>query len=646
MKMILLYLLTLFLPNNLNGFLLKPTTVSNDRSSLLRMVDPNVKAIIQYKSFFQKESINQLIEDIKNHQFQDLYINKNYGDIVGVDLPMEDAPMELIHYHLTSDMNPLISQKIVDQAFENNLPIHFADFNPPNPVWEIIVHAPDYVIPFLAITLVLRIVFSLFSSFNNSSGSNQGSRNGMGPFGVFPFQNQFKIQTIKPNVTLDSWAGSPEVKEEVQEVISYRYNKELYQSVGAEMPKGILLEGPPGTGKTMIAKAIATETNSNFISVSSSEFVEIFVGVGAQKVRNLFEEARRNKPCVIFIDEIDAVGKQRGGSGFRSNGNDEQEQTLNQLLFEMDGFNDNEDILVLAATNRKEVLDTALLRPGRFDRIIKVPLPDRYSREKILENYLIGKKVDESVNIGLLAELTNGYSGADIKNLINEAAIFTAKSNLTVLQEESLLYALEKSMIGLVKKNYTAPYEVRSRVAYHESGHALLAYLFPEYFDLQKISIQATYSGAGGYTVFMEKPEIQEGGLYTKDILKKRLIVSLGGKAAESLMYGDKYVSLGAREDLKQANSLAGQMINSFGMGDQLEVFSANEEKQFRNVYSETIKTVIDEESLNLVVDAFEEAKELLEKHKEQFIALSHLLMNETNLYKKDVQKIFSNNTI
>lgn len=646
MKMILLYLLTLFLPNNLNGFLLKPTTVSNDRSSLLRMVDPNVKTIIQYKSFFQKESINQLIEDIKNHQFQDLYINKNYGDIVGVDLPMEDSPMELIHYHLTSDMNPLISQKIVDQAFENNLPIHFADFNPPNPVWEILVHAPDYVIPFLAITLVLRIVFSLFSSFNNNSGSNPGSRNGMGPFGAFPFQSQFKVQNTKPNVTLDSWAGSPEVKEEVQEVISYKYNKELYQSVGAEMPKGILLEGPPGTGKTMIAKAIATETNSNFISVSSSEFVEIFVGVGAQKVRNLFEEARRNKPCVIFIDEIDAVGKQRGGSGFRSNGNDEQEQTLNQLLFEMDGFNDNEDILVLAATNRKEVLDSALLRPGRFDRIIKVPLPDRYSREKILENYLIGKKVDESVNIGLLAELTNGYSGADIKNLINEAAIFTAKSNLTVLQEESLLYALEKSMIGLVKKNYTAPYEVKARVAYHESGHALLAYLFPEYFDLQKISIQATYSGAGGYTVFMEKPEIQEGGLYTKDILKKRLIVSLGGKAAESLMYGDKYVSLGAREDLKQANSLAGQMINSFGMGDQLEVFSANEEKQFRNVYSETIKTIIDEESLNLVVDAFEEAKELLEKHKEQFIALSHLLMNETNLYKKDVQKVFSNNTI
>ena len=611
--------------------------------SLTMVLDPNVQTIIRYKSFLNKQSINELLQNIDSHQFQDVYINKGYGEVVGIDVSSKGEPLDIFDYHLAVDIDPLLSQKIVDKAYENHIAIHFADFNPPNPVWAFISHAPDYIIPFLVISFFINILFSVLSNFiRGSGGPNQGSRNGLGPFGSFPFQNQFKVQSTRPNVTLDSWAGSPEVKEEVQEVISYQFNKELYQSVGAEMPKGILLEGPPGTGKTMIAKAIATETESHFISVSSSEFVEIFVGVGAQKVRQLFEEARRNKPCVIFIDEIDAVGKQRGGAGFRSNGNDEQEQTLNQLLFEMDGFNDNEDLLVLAATNRKEVLDTALLRPGRFDRIIKVPLPDKFSREKILENYLRGKKVDESVNIGLLAELTNGYSGADIKNMVNEAAIFTAKSNSTVLQEQALLYAIEKSLVGLIKKNYTAPYDVRARVAYHESGHAILAYLFPYYFDLQKVSIQATYNGAGGYTVFQEKPEIQEGGLYTKDILKKRLIVSLGGKAAETIIYGDEYVSLGAREDLKQANSLAGQMINSFGMGRELEVFSANEEKQFRNVYSESIKTVIDEESLELVADAFYEAKELLEKHREFLVAFSHLLMNQTQLYRPDMQKVFT----
>jgi len=612
-----------------------------NRRQTLKMSDPNINVITKYKSFFDRENINEIMEKINTHQLSDIYINKNYPEIVAVDAKV-DVPTDVLNYHLSTDVNPLLLQEIVNKAFENKVLIHFADFNDINGFFAFISKIPDFIIPFFIGTFILNFIRNIILSLTRGGGPGMNQFGGGGGGNPFPFNSQFEVQSIKPNVTLDQWAGSPEVKEECEEVINYVYNKELYQSAGAEMPKGILLEGPPGTGKTMIAKAIATETNSNFIAVSSSAFVEVFVGVGAQKVRNLFEEARRNKPCVIFIDEIDAVGKQRGGSGFRTNGNDEQEQTLNQLLFEMDGFNDNEDILVLAATNRKEVLDAALLRPGRFDRIIKVPLPDKYSREKILENYLKRKRVDPSVNVTFLAELTNGYSGADIKNLVNEAAILTVKQNSAVLTEESLLSALEKSMIGLVKKNYTAPYETRARVAYHETGHALLVYLYPQYFDLQKVSIQSTYNGAGGYTMFMEKPEIQENGLYTKDILKKRLIITLGGKAAESIMYGDNFVSLGAREDLKQANGLANQMIGTFGMGDQLEVFSVNEEKQLRNIYSETFKTEIDAESLDLVREAYEEAKTLLKKHKEKLIAFSHILMNKTNLYQKDMEKVFS----
>ena len=621
-------------------------SLSSVLSFSLKMNDPNINIITKYKSFFDKENINEIMTKIKSHELSDIYINKNYPELVAVDIPLKDSLNDITNYHLSTDVNPIVAQQIVNKAFDNDILVHFVDFNDANQIISLLSKIPDFIIPFFAFSLLFSFIRGIFLSFRGGPGSGPGSNgfNQFGGGGGFPFNNRFQIQATKPNVTLGQWAGSPEVKEECQEVINYIYNKELYKNVGAEMPKGILLEGPPGTGKTMIAKAIACETKSNFISVSSSEFVEVFVGVGAQKVRNLFEEARRNKPCVIFIDEIDAVGKQRGGAGFRSNGNDEQEQTLNQLLFEMDGFNDNEDILVLAATNRKEVLDAALLRPGRFDRIIKVPLPDKYSREKILENYLKTKKIDPQVNVTFLAELTNGFSGADIKNLVNEAAIFTAKQNSTILQEDFLLYALEKSMIGLVKRNYTAPFETKARVAYHETGHALLTYLFPQYFDLQKVSIQATYGGAGGYTMFMEKTEIQEGGLYTKDILKKRLIIALGGKAAESIMYGDEYVSLGAREDLKQANGLANQMIAAFGMGENLEVFSANEEKQVRNIYSEVIKSELDKESLDLVKEAYEEAKFLLRMHKESLIAFSHLLMNRTNLYRKDMEMVFSYN--
>jgi cell division protease FtsH len=460
------------------------------------------------------------------------------------------------------------------------------------------------------------------------------------------FLNKDDENYIAPNVSLSSWAGSPEVIEECKEVISYIENKELFNKMGAEMPKGILLEGPPGTGKTLLAKAIAGETNSTFIAISGSEFVELFVGMGASRVRDLFQNARNNNPCIIFIDEIDAVARQRG-AGINM-ANDEREQTLNQLLYEMDGFNSNENIVVIAATNRRDVLDQAILRPGRFDRIIRVSLPDKDSREKIIEYYLNNKNIERNFDISSIADLTEGFSGAQIKNLINEAIILSARNKYTKLQEEYIFESFEKSVVGLIRKNATVDIVTQKRVAIHESGHSILTLLFNDTFDFKKASIQPTYNGAGGYTFFSEKPEIRNGGLYTKDMLKKRLIVSMGGKAAESLFYGNEYISLGAVEDLRQANKLAKRMIGNFGMGDELEVFFNEDVSDDSNPflgrslsigdkYSEHTKFMMDKESLELVKNAYYTAFDLLEKHYDKLIHFSDLLLNNTVIYRDNV---------
>ena len=482
------------------------------------------------------------------------------------------------------------------------------------------------------------------NSKNKMSMTNNNNMNN--PFEGFLGNAKKEVTFDKPNVTLESWAGSPEVIEECKEVISYIENKERYKLIGAEMPKGILLEGPPGTGKTLLAKAIASETNSTFISMSGSEFVELFVGMGASRVRDLFDTARENRPSIIFIDEIDAVGRQRG-AGINM-ANDEREQTLNQLLYEMDGFNNNDDIVVMAATNRKDVLDQALLRPGRFDRIIRVALPDKDSREKILGYYLKNKNLDKPFDISSISELTDGFSGAQLKNLINEAAILSAKNNYTVIQEKYVFDAFEKLIVGLIKTNASVSPVTKLRVAIHESGHSLLALQFSDYFDFQKASIQPTYNGAGGYTIFTEKPEIKEGGLYTKDMLKKRLIVSMGGKAAESIYYGNEYVSLGAIQDLKQANGLAKRMIGNFGMGKELEVFFNEDVGDDSNPflgrslalgdkYSENTRHIMDKETLDLVKEAYATAKNILQENKEKLLKFSELLQNNTVIYRRDL---------
>jgi cell division protease FtsH len=619
--------------------------INNDYSN-------DLNEIYRSKSFFIKEDYNKIIQDITEHKLSKVLINSNYKELVGVSIE-ENDPIYL-HYHL-SEVNPLVVNKIVDKGVESNVPIYFVDFTSPliqqtkNMLNEI-TNSFGFIMPIIFLYFFINIIFNIIrANMNNSniqSRRNNMNQSGFNPFG-FNMEKKNVDQFVKPNVYLSSWAGSEEVIEECKEVISYLEKKESYKEIGAEMPKGILLEGPPGTGKTLLAKAIATETNSTFIPMSGSEFVELFVGIGASRVRDLFKKARENSPSIIFIDEIDAIGRQRGAG--LNMGNDEREQTLNQLLYEMDGFNTNDNIVVMAATNRKDVLDQALLRPGRFDRIIRVPLPDKNSRSKILDFYLRSKKTNKEFNITSIAELADGFSGAELKNLINEAAILSARNNYTSIQENFIFEAFEKLIVGLIRKNADVSPETKTRVAIHETGHSLLVLQCKQYFDFQKVSIQPTYNGAGGYTIFTEKPEIKEGGLYTKDILKKRLMITMGGKAAETIFYGNDYVSLGAVEDLRQANKLAQKMIGNYGMGNKLEVFFDDSTSDDSSIflgrkmamggisYSERTKFILDKESLELVNEAYQEALQFLTKNKDQMIQFSEILKNNTVLYQKDL---------
>jgi cell division protease FtsH len=649
--------LFLLMMNTIEGFhFIKNKNVICKDKNIMKMIinekdfSKEINLIQNYKLYFLKENYNDVIEDLLNNKLSKVFIDNKYNQLVSVDnLPKDDLLYN--HYHLV-DINSALVPNLVQKTAELHVPLYFANFVP-----QTITNVQNMASEFLTLTSYALPIFFLISFLTSlyRSNSMQGMNprmnsriSGGGNMPSFGFPNNQKENNlfVKPNISLSTWAGSPEVIEECKEVISYIEKKELYKKIGADMPKGILLEGPPGTGKTLLAKAIATETNSTFISISGSEFVELFVGMGASRVRDLFDTARKNRPCIIFIDEIDAVGRQRG-AGINM-ANDEREQTLNQLLYEMDGFNDNEDIVVMAATNRRDVLDQALLRPGRFDRIIKVPLPDKYSREKILEIYIKNKKTEEEFDIKAIAELAEGFSGAQLKNLVNEAAILSARNNNTVIQEKYIFESFEKLIVGLIRKNADVDPLTRERVAIHESGHAVLSIIFNKYFDFQKASIQPTYNGAGGYTIFSEKREIREGGLYTKDVLKKRLIITLGGKAAESIYYGDDFISVGANEDLRQANGLARRMIGNFGMGEELEVFFneniGDESNPFLgrslgmgDKYSQNTKYIMDKESLQLVTNAYIEAKNILNQNYDKMVAFTELLTNNTIVMKKDV---------
>ena len=624
------------------GTLFVPTIFSFAPKCNINMLNKDTaNEALKYKNILRETTYNSLISKIKKHDIDKVFITNKLDNVISEDINSEGDIMT--DYSITK-INQAVVKSIVDESINNNVETYFLQ-EPQLSGFDIVannlfIFAGNYVIPFL----MLSFIISLFRNQANTSGGFPGMPMMPGKKDI----DADKINMIKANISLSSFAGSPEIFEECTEVVSYLKNDTIYKQAGAEIPRGILLEGPPGTGKTLLAKAIASEAEANFISIAASEFVELFVGMGAAKIRALFKRARENKPCILFIDEIDAVGRQRG-AGINM-ANDEREQTLNQLLAEMDGFADNDGLLIIAATNRKDVLDSALLRPGRFDRIILVPLPDRESRKEIFKVHSRNKKLSPSINFELISELTNGFSGAQIKNLLNEAAIFASRKGEIVIQEIDLLNALDKLIVGLSKRTDNRSDDSKKRVAIHETGHALLVALYDEYFDLKKVTMQSTYNGAGGYTLFNEYENITDSGLYTKDLLKKRLVIGMGGKAAENIFYGDDFVSVGAVQDLKQTNSLAQRMIGNYGMGRELEVFfneNLDNGTPFlgrslgsSGKYSEKTKELLDKESLDLVNNAYLEAKQILLENKDKMNIIIEEMMKNYTLYGKDVKRI------
>jgi len=584
---------------------------------------------LKYSNEIGRKPISDLIKDIDNKNVNDLFFTNDMKTLYSRQDFDTDGIYEIEDYSITA-VDPSVSSMIFEHSTKQNIKTTILE--PPIDLVSSFINGFYGAFNILFIpTIIILFVRSLFS---------RGPMNSMGGFKLFGKDDETDM--IKANISLASWAGSPEIFQECTEVVSYLNNRTLYEIAGAEIPRGILLEGPPGTGKTLIAKAIASECDANFISIAASEFVELYVGMGAAKVRNLFKQARENSPCIVFIDEIDAVGKQRG-TGINA-GNDEREQTLNQILAEMDGFAQNDNVLVIAATNRRDVLDNALLRPGRFDRIVNVPLPDTSSRLSILNVHCKNKNISQDVDLLKIAELTSGFSGAEIKNLMNEAAIFAVRNNSTIIEDQNVRDALEKLTVGLIKQNDTRSNEAIMRVSRHEMGHAFLAAYFDDYFDLQKVSIQSTYNGAGGYTLFRTYPDISESGLYTKDMLMKQIIIAMGGKAAEYVFYGDKFVSLGAQQDLKQANSLAKQMVGNYGMGETLKTFYNENTDNSRTpflgrslatndgVYSEAIKEQFDKEVRNIVDKCYKEAVETIHNNQNKINILSNILVNAVTI--------------
>jgi cell division protease FtsH len=440
------------------------------------------------------------------------------------------------------------------------------------------------------------------------------------------------------SVRFDDVAGIDEAKAELQEVVTFLKEPERFTAVGAKIPRGVLLVGPPGTGKTLLARAIAGEAGVPFFTISASEFVELFVGVGASRVRDLFRQAKAKAPCIIFIDEIDAVGRQRGaGIG---GGNDEREQTLNQLLTEMDGFEDNSGVILLAATNRADVLDSALLRPGRFDRQILVELPDRRGREAILGVHGRSRPLGEDISLALWARRTPGFSGADLANLINEAAILTARRNRTAIDEQSMNDALERVTMGLSAKPLQDSAKKRL-IAYHEVGHALLTTLLPAADELDKVTLLPRAGGVGGFARTTPDEEILDSGLISKAYLQARLVVAMGGRAAEIVVFGPSEVTQGASSDLQMVTQIAREMVTRYGFSvlgpvaleqEGGEVFLGRDWTRSEHHYSASTAKVIDQEVQQMARAALDRAVAMLQPRRELIDDLVESLIEQETL--------------
>ena len=468
-------------------------------------------------------------------------------------------------------------------------------------------------------------------------------------FGKSRARVQMEPQT---QVTFSDVAGIEQAKLELSEVVDFLKNADRFTAVGAKIPKGVLLVGPPGTGKTLLAKAVAGEAGVPFFSISGSEFVEMFVGVGASRVRDLFEQAKSNAPCIVFIDEIDAVGRQRGAG--LGGGNDEREQTLNQLLTEMDGFEGNTGIIIIAATNRPDVLDAALMRPGRFDRQVVVDRPDYSGRLEILNVHARGKTLSQDVDLDKIARRTPGFTGADLSNLLNEAAILAARRNLTEISMDEINDAIDRVLAGPEKKDRVMSEKRKSLVAYHEAGHALVGALMPDYDPVQKISI-IPRGRAGGLTWFMPSEERMDSGLLSRSYLQNQMAVALGGRIAEEIVFGEEEVTTGAGSDLQQVARVARQMVMRFGMSERLGPVALG--RQQGNMFlgrdivaerdfSEETAAAVDDEVRNLVDQAYRRAKEVLVNNRAVLDELASMLVDKETVDAEELQQLLASRDV
>ena len=491
-----------------------------------------------------------------------------------------------------------------------------------------------YMLPMLAVLAVGVFLFMMMNAQQAGGGNGK-----MMNFG----KSRAKMSMGDKSVTFAQVAGLKEEKEELEEIVDFLKEPGKYTGVGARIPKGVLLEGPPGTGKTLLAKAVAGEAGVPFFSISGSDFVEMFVGVGASRVRDLFEEAKHNAPCIVFIDEIDAVARRRGtGMG---GGHDEREQTLNQLLVEMDGFGVNEGIIVMAATNRVDILDPAILRPGRFDRKVAVGTPDVGGREEILKVHAKNKPLGDDVNLQQLAQTTAGFTGADLENLLNEAAIIAAKENRSFIANKDVKRAFVKVGIGAEKKSRIISDKEKKITAYHEAGHAILFHVLPDVGPVYTVSIIPTGVGAAGYT--MPLPEKDEM-FATKSRMLQDIMVSLGGRIAEEIIFGD--ITTGASSDIKKATKTARRMVTRYGMSDNIGVicYDDDDDEVFigkdlahAKAHSEEISGEIDKEVKSIIDDCYTKAKDIILQHEDVLHSCAQLLLEKEKITREEFEGLF-----
>ena len=491
-----------------------------------------------------------------------------------------------------------------------------------------------YMLPMLVVLAVGTFLFMMMNAQQAGGGNGK-----MMNFG----KSRAKMTLGDKSVTFAQVAGLKEEKEELEEIVDFLKEPGKYTGVGARIPKGVLLEGPPGTGKTLLAKAVAGEAGVPFFSISGSDFVEMFVGVGASRVRDLFEEAKHNAPCIVFIDEIDAVARRRGtGMG---GGHDEREQTLNQLLVEMDGFGVNEGIIVMAATNRVDILDPAILRPGRFDRKVAVGTPDIGGREEILKVHAKNKPLGDDVNLQQIAQTTAGFTGADLENLLNEAAIIAAKENRSFIAQKDIKRAFIKVGIGAEKKSRIISDKEKKITAYHEAGHAILFHVLPDVGPVYTVSIIPTGVGAAGYT--MPLPEKDEM-FATKSRMLQDIMVSLGGRIAEEIIFGD--ITTGASSDIKKATKTARRMVTRYGMSDNIGVicYDDDDDEVFigkdlahAKAHSEEISGEIDKEVKHIIDDCYTKAKDIILQHEDVLHSCAQLLLEKEKITREEFEGLF-----